>query len=74
MAPNKTDICVHESENEKSEKPMERTSEDLDKLAGHYQGVLKCLGEDPDREGLKDTPMRAAKALMFFTKGKLKYE
>ena len=27
------------------------------------------MGEDPNREGLVDTPNRAAKAIMFFTKG-----
>lgn len=29
----------------------------------------QCLGEDPDREGLRSTPVRAAKALQFFTQG-----
>jgi len=31
--------------------------------------LLIGLGEDPDREGLKDTPKRVVKALQFLTKG-----
>jgi GTP cyclohydrolase IA len=31
--------------------------------------LLIGLGEDPDREGLKDTPKRMVKALKFLTKG-----
>merc|ERR1712109_90720 len=31
--------------------------------------ISSQLGEDPDRDGLLDTPMRAAKAITFFTKG-----
>ena len=31
--------------------------------------LLAGLGEDPDREGLQDTPQRVAKALKFLTKG-----
>ena len=38
-------------------------------MAASYRAVLKQVGEDPNREGLLDTPMRAAKAMMFFTKG-----
>lgn len=34
-----------------------------------YKNVLVNIGEDPEREGLKDTPKRAAKALEFLTKG-----
>lgn len=40
----------------------------LDKMADSYRGLLKAIGENPEREGLIDTPKRAAKALMFFTK------
>ena len=37
-------------------------------LADRYRDILHDLGENPDREGLFDTPLRAAKALLFFTK------
>ncbi|HNR07312.1 MAG TPA: GTP cyclohydrolase I FolE [Saprospiraceae bacterium] len=38
-------------------------------LTGHYQEVLRALGEDPAREGLIKTPERVAKALQYLTKG-----
>lgn len=41
----------------------------LPELAEHVRNALIALGEDPDREGLKTTPQRAAKALAFLTQG-----
>ncbi|KAI5800056.1 hypothetical protein EDC01DRAFT_612982 [Geopyxis carbonaria] len=41
----------------------------LDKLSGAIRTILECIGEDPDREGLRDTPKRYAKAMLYFTKG-----
>lgn len=41
----------------------------LDDLAGHYNAIINGLGEDTGREGLQDTPMRAAKAMQFLTQG-----
>ncbi len=40
-----------------------------EKLAYHYREILKLIGEDPDREGLKKTPIRAAKAMIDITQG-----
>lgn len=34
-----------------------------------YESILRELGEDPTREGLRDTPKRAAKALAYLTRG-----
>jgi GTP cyclohydrolase IA len=39
------------------------------KLSAHYTEILKSIGEDPDREGLKKTPERVSKALQFLTHG-----
>ena len=38
-------------------------------LARHYRDILSGLGEDPDREGLRDTPVRAAKAMQYLCHG-----
>ncbi|KAF2789790.1 GTP cyclohydrolase I [Melanomma pulvis-pyrius CBS 109.77] len=54
---------------ERKEATEEQKEERLAKLAGAVRTILECVGEDPDREGLRDTPERYAKALLFFTKG-----
>lgn len=41
-------------------KGVEIMSIDKEKIAQHMRGILVALGEDPDREGLKDTPQRVA--------------
>lgn len=38
-------------------------------LSGMYRQILEELGEDLDRDGIKDTPERVAKALQFLTQG-----
>ena len=40
-----------------------------DDLAQHYRQIISALGENPDREGLRDTPKRAAKAMQFLNAG-----
>ena len=39
------------------------------RLSNAVREILECLGEDPDREGLKGTPDRYAQAMLYFTKG-----
>lgn len=40
-----------------------------EQLADHYRQIIIGLGEDPEREGLRDTPERAAKAMQFLNRG-----
>ncbi|EEQ29055.1 GTP cyclohydrolase 1 [Microsporum canis] len=54
---------------ERLESTPEQTEQRIQKLAGAVKTILECIGEDPEREGLLETPERYAKALMFFTKG-----
>ncbi len=43
--------------------------EELDRIAQAYRELLQGVGEDLDREGLRRTPDRAARALEFLTQG-----
>ena len=38
-------------------------------LSAHVHRILELMGEDPEREGLVKTPVRAAKALLDVTRG-----
>src|SRR6204780_2433388 len=38
-------------------------------IADHIHRMIELLGEDPNREGLRDTPERSEKALRFLTGG-----
>lgn len=44
-------------------------TERIERLSYHYKEILKLLGEDPEREGLTQTPVRVAKAMQFMTQG-----
>jgi GTP cyclohydrolase IA len=41
----------------------------VEKIAAHYSEILKELGADLQSEGIKETPLRAAKALVEMTEG-----
>ena len=40
-----------------------------EELEDHYRSIISNLGENPEREGLKKTPERVAKAMKFLTHG-----
>ena len=54
---------------ERWEESEEQAAVRLEKMKGAVRTLLECVGEDPNREGLLDTPSRYAKALLFLTKG-----
>lgn len=41
----------------------------VEAIAAHYSEILRLLGEDPSREGLLKTPIRAARAMYRATRG-----
>lgn len=41
----------------------------IEEIASHYREILRLIGEDPEREGLVKTPVRAAKAIVDITCG-----
>ncbi|MFW5954403.1 MAG: GTP cyclohydrolase I FolE [Guyparkeria sp.] len=49
--------------------PVAADARRVETIAKAVRTILAELGEDPDREGLLDTPTRVAKALMYLTQG-----
>ena len=47
----------------------EKKERDSKTIACHVQEIIKLVGEDPNREGLRKTPERFEKALKFLTTG-----
>lgn len=41
----------------------------VEQIAAHYEAIIRLIGEDTTREGLVKTPIRAAKALVYATRG-----
>ncbi|MGC6469982.1 MAG: GTP cyclohydrolase I FolE [Flavobacteriales bacterium] len=55
-------MCSHKKEEVYSNREIEKLSES-------FSEILYAVGENPEREGLLKTPLRAAKAMRFLTQG-----
>ncbi|KAK0755716.1 hypothetical protein N5P37_011732, partial [Trichoderma harzianum] len=53
----------------RQEENQEQAALRLGKMQGAVRTLLECIGEDPSRNGLLNTPSRYAKALLFLTQG-----
>ncbi len=68
MANNKKDM-VSENSLDGYERLEQYNPEKLGAISEAYESILKHLGENSEREGLKRTPERVAKAMQFLTHG-----
>lgn len=50
-------------------RPGQHRMEDVAGMEEHFREIIRTTGEDLDREGLVDTPKRAAAAFEYLTKG-----
>ncbi|AWP10768.1 putative GTP cyclohydrolase 1-like [Scophthalmus maximus] len=65
-------MCIESKHNDLCKEKDTKEAADSKKLSlieKSYGTILSELGEDVDREGLRRTPLRAAKAMQFLTKG-----
>ena len=54
----------------KDSEEQEKAESALGKVEEAFRSIISSLGDgDSERDGLKKTPRRAAKALLYFTKG-----
>lgn len=69
MANDKKGNMMSENSLDGYEKVEQYNPEKLSAISAAYENIIKNLGEDSSREGLKRTPERVAKAMQFLTHG-----
>ena len=63
------ELSVPISSRAKEAESREDKAKRAERLGSAVKELFSALGEDPEREGLVDTPKRAAEAFLFWTKG-----
>lgn len=74
---NDTTVCRRKERRKFSENDYQRDFQEkndsrinlVHSISNNYRDILLSIGEDPTRQGLLKTPERAAKAMLYFTKG-----
>jgi len=65
-----TDQDIYDTNGIEGYEKIEKYGKDeVDNMSQHYCEIIKLLGEDCEREGLKKTPERVAKSMQFLTHG-----
>jgi GTP cyclohydrolase I len=62
-------FSLHNKDNGGYSKVEVYNEENILKMSEHYREILKLLGEDSEREGLIQSPVRISKAMQFLTQG-----
>jgi GTP cyclohydrolase I len=62
-------FSLHNKDNEGYSKVEVYHEENILKMAEHYRQILNLLGENTEREGLIQSPVRISKAMQFLTQG-----
>lgn len=69
MKSKKHQILIPETEIDGYEKIDLYNPEKLKKISSNFSEIVLTVGEDVKREGLRDTPVRAAKSMQYLTHG-----
>ena len=64
-----TDMDLEEIDNYSYQRHDDYNNAQTQALTDLYRQIIANLGEDPNREGLKKSPERIAKAMQFLTQG-----
>nr|CBX89809.1 GTP-Cyclohydrolase [Dictyocaulus viviparus] len=64
-----SDSASEETNDQKAITQLKKKTSNLENMVSAYSSIISHVGEDVNRQGLLKTPERAAKAMLYFTKG-----